>query len=112
MSRGDIVHIAVEIMRFLKEDVPGWVECRLVDISGRVHLFHEKVPVVTAANLWSDTHYPQPGIVAAIVLKRNAQHSGQESLTVDTAEPWDIESTAGETIFEIGSHQLVPKVSS
>ena len=103
----EIVHVAVEITRFLKVDNPGWVECRLVDLSGREHLFHEKIPVVTAADIWADTRYPQPGVIAAIVVKQSMQPSGQESLTVDTAEPWDIESTAGETIFEIGSHQLV-----
>ena len=105
----DVVHVAVEITRFLKADNPGWVECRLVDLSGREHLFHEKIPVVTADDLWADTHYPQPGVIAAIVVKRSTQPNGQESLTVDTAEPWGIEFTEGETI---GSHQLVPKVSS
>jgi len=101
-------HVAVEITRFLNADNPGWVECRLVDLSGREHLFHEKIPVVTTDDLWSDTHYPQPGVIAAIAVRRSTQPSGQECLTVDTAEPWDIESTTGETIFELGSHQLVP----
>lgn len=105
----DVVYISIEITRYVVDDSPGWVDCRLVDIDGREHLFHEKIPVVTAASVWSDTEFPQPGVIAGVVVERRVRSDGREALVVDTKQPWDVQSLAGGTQFEVGPEQLAPE---
>ncbi len=51
--------VRVEIVRFVDDSQPGWVECRLVDARGQEWLFVEKVPIVTSSDLTALTPYPQ-----------------------------------------------------
>jgi len=46
------------IVRFVDEYQPGIVECEFADAEGRIHKIIEKIPIVTAADLWSDSAYP------------------------------------------------------
>jgi hypothetical protein len=41
--------VKVEIVRFVDEHQPGFVEVALVDAAGRLHTFVEKVPVAESA---------------------------------------------------------------
>lgn len=104
----EVVHIGIEITRFLSPDVPGFVECRLTDINECEHVFHEKIPVVTTANIWSDSEYPQPGFITGIVVERHIQSDGREVIMVDTARPDGVESVAGESRFLISPGLLEP----
>ena len=60
--------IRVEIVRFVDEHQPGFVECVFTDADGSVHTLVDKVPVFTLENLWSDSTYPRPGIARCEVL--------------------------------------------
>jgi hypothetical protein len=100
MSEG---RIKIEIVSFDDVSNPGWVECRLVDANGREHWFREKVPVVTTDNIWSDSDFPQEGEIACRIL-----NAGPERILIDTELPWGIESTTGQTQFEVKRAQLVP----
>jgi hypothetical protein len=55
--------LRVDIVGFADESFPGFVQCAFADANGNRHTFIEKVPVVTAQELWSDSTYPQPGMV-------------------------------------------------
>ena len=55
--------IAIQILRFVDEHQPGWVECVLVDSLGDRHLFVEKAPVVSKENLSSNSSYPCSGTI-------------------------------------------------
>jgi hypothetical protein len=98
--------VNVEISRYVDDSFPGFVECRLVDVWGRPHLFIEKVPVVTLENLDASSTYPQPGIIGCQIVERK-HVNGREILKIDTETPWHIESTSGETSFEVSPEQLV-----
>lgn len=98
--------VRVQITRYVDDWQPGWVECKLVDASGHEHLFVEKVPVVTAARLDADSSYPQPGVIACVVVGKQAGSDGREIIEIDTQTPWDIESTDGRSRFEVLSDQL------
>jgi hypothetical protein len=50
--------VRMTISKFIDERFPGWVECHLVDVHGRIWKFHEKVPVISTEDLWSDSEYP------------------------------------------------------
>ncbi|MDI3282264.1 hypothetical protein [Polyangium sp. 15x6] len=94
--------VQVQIVRFADDAQPGWVECHLIDAHGRRWSFLEKVPVVTLAPLDEQSEYPQPGIVACEVLTRRGGIA-----RIDTAQPWAIESTEGETQFDVQESLLV-----
>lgn len=55
--------LRVDIVAFVDESFPGFVRCAFVDADGKRDTFIEKVPVVTTQALWSDSNYPQPGVV-------------------------------------------------
>lgn len=99
--------IKVTIERFTQEWQPGWVECSLVDAAGKSHVFEEKAPVVSVENLDAASVYPRPGIIGCEVIGARVGPDGRELVTVDTEQPWGIESKAGETRFEILREQLV-----
>ena len=60
-------NIKVEIVRFVDDSFPGFVECRLVDVWQRTWVFIEKVPVVTTEQLDSASVYPSRGVIAGRV---------------------------------------------
>jgi hypothetical protein len=101
------LRIRVSIDRFTDASQPGWVECSFVDAVGKRHLFLEKIPIVTAENLWADSVYPAEGFIAGTIIGVDRTTDGREILTVDTERPWGVESTSGEFRFQVFRDQLV-----
>jgi hypothetical protein len=97
--------IKVEIVRFVDDSNPGFVECHLVDAWQRTWVFVEKVPVVTIEYLDSTSIYPSLGVIAGRVVETRFIN-GQQVIRVDTNTPWGINSTDGETLFDVFPHQL------
>ncbi len=98
--------VKVEIRRYVNDAQPGVVECLLVDAWGKQHLFIEKVPVVTAKNLDASSSYPRAGVIACRIVERRDVY-GREIVKVETETPWGVESTDGETRFDVSGSQLV-----
>ncbi len=98
--------VKVEITRFVDEDQPGFVECVLIDAEGRRHTFIEKSPIVSSANLWSNSGYPQAGSIACEVREVWKHPEGRVLVRVSTEEPWGVESTEGLTTFVLSSSQM------
>jgi hypothetical protein len=69
--------LRVDIVGFADESFPGFVHCDFIDASGNRHTFIEKIPVVTTQNLWSDSTYPQPGMMPCERVER--LHDGEGS---------------------------------
>ena len=101
-----MVGVRVDIMRYTDDSQPGWVECYLTDAHGHRWSFVEKVPIVTAAYLDAASNYPQPGVIACEVVERR-RDGRREIMTIDTERPWHVESTTGETRFEVCSEQVI-----
>ena len=99
--------VRVNISRYADDSFPGWVECRLVDARGHEHVFVEKVPVITTRNLHAASSYPQPGVIACVVLGSSERHDGLQLVHIDVQTPWGVESLARESRFEILQEQLV-----
>jgi hypothetical protein len=99
--------LLVTIERFVDDCQPGFVECVLADAEGCEHRFLEKGPVVSTANLWSDSVYPQPGYIACTVQDEWVDEQGRKLVRVCTEKPWCIESTAGRTRFTVLYEQIV-----
>jgi hypothetical protein len=97
--------IRVSIVRFVDANEPGWVECRFIDAGGVQHVFIEKAPIVSSENLWTDTVYPRPGVLACTVI---VEHTDKpETVTVDTDQPWGVASREGQSRFEVLRQDLV-----
>lgn len=97
--------VRVNISRYADDSFPGWVEFRLVDALGHEHVFEEKVPVVTTDHLDAASSYPQPGVIACVVLGRSESDDGRQLVHIDMS--WGIESMAGRSQFDVFPEQLV-----
>ena len=102
----DVRDLAVTILRFVDEHQPGSVECQFADAEGRIHKVVEKIPVVTSADLWRDSAYPQPGIIRCEVLEQWSDAEGKGLVRITTDRPWGVESTEGLTEFVVGIAEL------
>jgi hypothetical protein len=98
--------LAVEIVRFVDDHFPGFVECVLCDASGFTHRFVEKAPVITPESLDGASHYPRPGAFACVVDEAWTDSRGRSLVRVRTDEPWGIESTAGQACFVVLASQV------
>lgn len=98
--------IAIQIERLVDEHQPGFVECRLIDALGKSHLFIEKIPVVTTANIRLDSTFPQVGEIACEIESEELDAEGRVLVHVNTARPWSIESTEGVSQFLVFLSQL------
>jgi len=102
-----MVEIKVTIDRFIDEDQPGRVACSFVDAAGVLHLFEEKVPVVSDEDLDPKSEYPRPEVIGCEMISVRWAADGHELVLVDTEKPWGIESTAGSFRFEVHRNQLL-----
>jgi hypothetical protein len=101
-----VLALSIQIERFVNDHQPGFVECRLVDVFGRSHLFVEKVPVVTTAHLGPGSTYPCAGQIACEVESASNDAQGRKLLQVNTGRPWGVESTGGVSSFWVLSAQV------
>ena len=93
--------LPVQIVGFVDEANPGIVECHFRDAEARVHRIIEKIQVVTDADLWSDSKYPQPGFVDCIILERIPNPDGPNVVRIRT-----LESTTGQSEFVVNESDL------
>ena len=110
VGRTEIVTaIAIQIVRFVDDYQPGFVECRLVDAEGQPHLFVEKVPIVSTEDLWLNSSYPQAGAIACEVEAEWTDDRGRSLAKVNTERPWSVASTTGATRFVVLSSQVAER---
>ena len=98
--------IRVSISRFVDEHQPGFVECEFTDANGTVHTLVDKVPIFSSEDLWTDSVYPQPGLVGCEVLARSQDSLGRRLARVTIAKPDDVESTKGLSEFVVLESQI------
>src|SRR5689334_19265315 len=98
--------VRVDIVRFADQHFPGFIEAVLKDAWGSEFRFVEKVPVVTETDLAVASCYPQPGLIACKILSNWRDGRGREIFTIDTEDPWGVESTDHQTRFDVLEWQL------
>jgi len=102
-----MVGIKVQIVRWIDDDQPGWVECTFLDYRGEEHRFREKAPVVSEADLHAGSPYPQAGIIGCTVLRRYVAEDGHTVMLIDTDQPWGIQSVEGRSRFDVAPENLL-----
>lgn len=98
--------LRVEIVRFVDEHQPGWVECRFTGAEGTVHTLIDKVPIFTQEDLWSDSAYPRPGVARCEVLEWSQDSQGRKLAHITIARPDGLESTNGVSDFVVLETQV------
>jgi len=98
--------VKVQVVRYVDDAFPGFVECVLVGSHGRSWTFVEKGPVVTTFYPNADSPYPLPGVIACEVLGRHTDDAGRAVVNVTTARPWDVASTEGITTFDVFAESI------
>ena len=82
-----MVTIRVNIVQWIADAQPGLVACQLIDAWGNAHIFIDKLPIFTTANLDQQSVYPQPGWIACEVIDQRQDAHGRKMVTVDTEQP-------------------------
>src|SRR5262249_22536051 len=90
-----VQNLAVQIVRFVDEDQPGWVASEFVDADGKCHTIIDKVPIFTEEDLGATSDYPRRGSAQCEVLAQWRDTRGRELVRITTARPCAIESTEG-----------------
>ena len=88
------------------EGYPTLVECQFVDAHGCIKNFKDKDAVFTTELLDRNSNYPIVGIIGCEIIE-GKNKGGRKIIKVNTALPWHIESTKGETIFEVLQEQVI-----
>ncbi|HEX2327590.1 MAG TPA: hypothetical protein VHN74_02620 [Candidatus Angelobacter sp.] len=101
------MELRVEVVGFVDEAFPGWVEATFRDAAAREHTLRDKVPIFTEAMLDESSHYPQPGLVGCEVVERFRDDEGRELARISTT---GVESTAGLNSFVVFASQLQPNL--
>lgn len=99
--------IKIKITRFISNDQPGVVECKLVDAWNNEHIIQDKVPIVSEKHLDEKSKYPQDGVIACEIIRKWTDQNGRNILTVTTEKPWGVDSIMGLTEFDILDGQLI-----
>lgn len=79
------------------------MECQLVDVHGVTWSIVDKIPVVTNELLDEHSTYPRATSIACEVVHRSRASDGCEVVRIDTARPWGIEATDGQTVFDVSA---------
>lgn len=90
--------VRVEVLRLVRSESPGWVECRLVDSAGTEWLFVEKVPMVLHDDVAHLAFLPRPGILACV-----RRDEDGDVATIET----HVESTNGQSVFQVLATKLL-----
>jgi hypothetical protein len=101
--------LALQIVRFVDDSQPGFVECEFVDAAGRRHTLLDKVPIFSHEFLDAHSVYPRPGTANCEVLAQWTDDQGRELARVSTARPFGIESREGLSEFIVLSDQVTAK---
>ena len=99
-------YIRAQIIRRVTDDFPGFVECRFADMLGREWSVIEKLPVLTNADLRSNSQFPLPVLIACEVVAGGQDDAGREIAEITTMTPFSIEATDGTTCFQLFAEQL------
>lgn len=99
-------NLIISINKLSDTDVPGWVDCSLVDAFGNCHAFHEKLPIVSSENLSSESKYPCDGMIRCEISALSP--GGPDAMVVVNTSVVDgVESVDGVSEFTVNMNQVI-----
>jgi hypothetical protein len=104
-----MLRVAVQIVRFVDESQPGFVECELKDAHGRTSTFVARMPFVTLENLDWESAYPQAGEMECDEIASRRDGQGREVVTVEILAAPNVDSFLQEMTFEVFAQSLIDR---
>jgi hypothetical protein len=101
------MQLRVQIVRYVDDHFPGFVECELLDAGGHLHTFIEKGPVVSDEWPGPEDPYPKSGVIRCEILERPHDPDGRDLLRVTTERPDNVETKEGVTEFVVLPSQVI-----
>jgi|ERR1700722_408458 hypothetical protein len=99
-------NLVVEIVRYVDDHQPGWVEAQFADATGLRHIIIDKVPVLAEGDIGPDSLFPQPSKIGCEILSQAKDDAGMVLVYITTARPDGVESTDGRSEFVVLPTQL------
>ena len=87
--------LRVQIVRFIMDHQPPIVAFEFVDAASRTHTVIDKVWMFSEQTLAARSDYPQPGFIQCAVLAEWRDTRDRQLVSIDIANPDQIESTEG-----------------
>lgn len=92
--------VRARVVRWVSDDQPGFVECRLVDADGKEHVLIEKVPMFDDGDaLHADAMYPIDIVIDCRIISES-----EDAAFIELAHY--IESVEGQREFRVARHLL------
>ncbi len=86
--------VRAQVLRWVSDDAPGWIEVGLVDADGQEHRIVEKVPVLTTRNITAASEFP-----AEFWLK--ADTGAMNDKRVEVTFAYAVETTEGRSGIQV-----------
>ena len=94
-------YIKAVVTRLIDDNsYPEIVLCEFADFKGIKHKFIEKWPVISSEKFGNN--FPKCCLIGCVLMEEKTR-----TYTVNTGQPWGIESIEGKTIFEIDRSLLI-----
>jgi hypothetical protein len=77
-------NLAVQIVRYVDDGFPGWVEACFLDAHDHSHVVIDKVPIFTAEMLDSMSAYPRTGDIPCLISEQWRDSEGRELVRITT----------------------------
>ena len=78
--------VRAQAVRWVDDCFPGWIEVKVIDAAGRDHRIVDKVPILTALDIRSDTSFPTELWIGADATDIDGDHVTARLKWVDTQE--------------------------
>jgi hypothetical protein len=98
--------IRAQVIRWVSDDFPGFMECTFTDRLSREWFVIEKLPVLITADIRYGSELPQAVSIPCEIVARGRDDAGREIVEVTTMAPWSIEATDGTSSFQVYADQL------
>ena len=95
--------VVVQITRVIDDDYPIFIEFTLTDADGKLHLFHDKLPIIDAA---PDKQFDPTGKLGE--LPCTVIEHGDDLAVIDTTQPASVASTEDQTEFRVSAELIRP----
>jgi hypothetical protein len=91
-------NLAVQIIGYVDDGFPGWVETEFLDSDGHRHVVVDKVPIFTTEVLDSTSVYPRSGGIPCLISEEWRDGEGRKLVHITTP---GIESNEGLDSFVV-----------
>lgn len=99
--------LKVQVVRYVDNGFPGWVESEFIDAEGRRHEFVEKVPIISDEQIGPEDIYPRNGRIRCEILEQWRDAKDRDLVRVNTLVPDAVETTEGASEFVVYPSQVV-----